>query len=105
MRTILCALTAALLAGPALLGAAHARDNGSGPTSEQIYCQNRAVNDYWDQVKACDQSLSDIPDQLALCKSDATADLSRAKAACTTVSRTGGMRPVLGGGGVFERVR
>lgn len=54
----------------------------SGPTSEQIYCQNRAVNDYWDQVKECDKALGDIPSQNAQCKSDAAADLRRNKAAC-----------------------
>ena len=105
MTRILCALTAAFLAGPALLGAAQAKDNGSGPTLEQIHCQNRAVNDYWDQVKACEQNLSDIPDQLALCKSDAAGDLRRAKAACTAASVLGGSRPVFNGGGVLERVR
>jgi hypothetical protein len=68
--------------------AAVAKDNGSGPTTEQIYCQNRAVNDYWDNVKACEQNLSDIPDQLALCKSDAYDDLKRAKAACLAQART-----------------
>src|SRR5262245_40695972 len=66
----------------ALTGAAVAEGKKSTPTNEQIYCQNRAVNDYWDQVKACDNNLSDIPDQLALCKSDAMDDLKRAKSAC-----------------------
>ncbi len=65
-----------------------AKDNGSGPTNAQIYCQNRAVNDYWDNVKACEDNLSDIPDQLALCKSDAYDDLKRAKAACLAKART-----------------
>lgn len=65
------------------------RKNGSGPTNEQIYCQNRAVNDYYASIQSCEQNLSDIPDQLALCKSDARADLNRAKAACIA-SRTQG---------------
>ena len=75
--------------------AAVAKDNGSGPTTEQIYCQNRAVNDYWDNVKACEQNLSDIPDQLALCKSDAYDDLKRAKAACLAKARIGGLGGVV----------
>ena len=65
------------------------RNNGKGPTNEQIYCQNRAVNDYWDQVKACDASLNDIPEQNALCKSDARADLDRAKSSCLAARANG----------------
>lgn len=73
------AVAAIMLAAlPPLIG----KPVSSGPTSEQIYCQNRAVNDYWDQIKACEASLSDLPSQLALCKSDAADDLRRRKAAC-----------------------
>jgi hypothetical protein len=71
--------------------AATAAQKGSGPTQAQIDCQNGAVNDYWANMKACEQNLSDLPDQLALCQSDARADLDRAKAACVA-SRVGGIR-------------
>jgi hypothetical protein len=71
--------------------AATAAQKGSGPTQAQIDCQNRAVNDYWDNMKSCEQNLSDLPDQLALCQSDARADLDRAKAGCVA-SRVGGIR-------------
>lgn len=84
--------------------AAIAKDNGSGPTTEQIYCQNRAVNDYWDQIKACEQNLSDIPDQLALCKSDAADDLRRAKSACLATRTIGaGKAPMATSGTVLRR--
>jgi hypothetical protein len=75
-------LVACLLLSGAAAGAVAAPNDGSGPTNEQIYCQNRAVNDYYDQVKACDANLSDIPAQNAQCKSDARADLDRAKKSC-----------------------
>ena len=63
----------------------------SEPTQAQIDCQNQAVNDYWANMKSCEQNLSDLPDQLALCQSDARADLDRSKAACLA-SRTLGTR-------------
>ena len=83
-------IATSLLSVYALTGAAFAEPKNSTPTNEQIYCQNRAVNDYWDNVKACEANLSDIPDQLALCKSDAMDDLKRAKASClaTRTSQT-----------------
>jgi hypothetical protein len=95
------ALAAMMLSLP-LAGLAHAEQKQSGgPTQSQIDCQNRAVNDYYDQIKACDQVLSDLPDQNALCHNDAAADLSRNKAACTAAMTTGG-QGVLGTGGVLD---
>jgi len=84
-RTLGCLI--ALCAATSMVHAE--QKNGSGPTNEQIYCQNRAVNDYYANVQSCEQNLSDIPDQLALCKSDARATLDRAKASCVA-SRTKG---------------
>jgi len=82
-----------LMLGVAAAQAEQKKD--SGPTQAQIDCKNRAVNDYWDQVKECDKALSDIPDQNALCKSDANADLKRSKAACVA-AMTGGTKGVVG---------
>jgi hypothetical protein len=84
------AFLAAGFAASLCVAANAAEKKESGPTQAQIDCQNRAVNDYWDQVKACDTALSDIPDQNALCKSDAAADLNRNKTACTAQAAIGG---------------
>ncbi|MEX0406780.1 hypothetical protein ABGN05_14005 [Aquibium sp. LZ166] len=82
-RLIATGLLGGLLANVLAISPALAEQKtGSGPTNEEIYCQNRAVNDYYDNVKACEANLSDLADQLALCKSDARADLDRAKASC-----------------------
>ena len=71
-----------------ITSAAFAETKTATPTNEQIYCQNRAVNEYRDNVKGCDNNLSDIPDQLTLCKAAALDDLRRAKTACLA-ARTG----------------
>lgn len=68
---------AVLLGGTLAVEAADNNNSDAG-----IYCHNRAVNDYYDNVASCERNLSDIPDQLALCKSDARADLARADEAC-----------------------
>lgn len=80
-------LAASVLAGSNSVGLAV--DNDSGPTQAQVDCQNRAVNDYWDNVKGCERNLADIPDQLKLCKDDARADLTRAKQRCVSAARAG----------------
>lgn len=96
---------AAIVAASSLMlwsSAALAIDNDSGPTQAQIDCQNRAVNDYWDNVRGCEQNLSDIPAQLQPCKNDARADLGRAKQQCLAAARAGAsVSP--GGGAVLDR--
>ena len=66
-----------------MLGVAQAEQKkDSGPTQAQIDCKNRAVNDYYAQVKECDRALRDVPAQNTLCKSDAAADMKQRKAGC-----------------------
>jgi hypothetical protein len=85
-------------------GSLRAEQKGSGPTQAQIDCKNRAVNDYWDQLKACDQVLSDLPADNAQCHSDAADDLHRRQAACTAQMTAGsvGGQGVLGTGTVLD---
>lgn len=77
--------------------AAEARDNGY--SSDPILCHNQAVNDYYDQVAECEKNLSDIPDQLALCKQDAADDFHRRDAACSGNSAALGANGGLMNGG------
>lgn len=103
-KTVSAVSLALCVALVGLVGTASAeQNNGSGPTQAQIDCQNRAVNDYWDQVKACDQNLSDLPADNQMCKDDARADLSRRKSACTAAIVAGGNgSTVLGTSGVLD---
>jgi hypothetical protein len=87
------AATALLIAGTI---AAEAKPN-NGYSSDPIYCHNQVVNDYYDQVKACEQSLGDDPASLAQCKQDASDDYYRRDAACKSGSAAikGGLGGVL----------
>lgn len=98
--TLLLSLSLATAAGSAFAE----QKNGSGPTQAQIDCQNRAVNDYYDQLKECDKALSDLPNDNAQCQSDARSDLDRRKAACTAQMTVGvkGNLGVLATGGVLD---
>ena len=58
-------------------------------TQAEVDCWNRATNDYFDQVKECEKALSDIPQQLDQCKSDAKQDMDRARNQCVKAARTG----------------
>lgn len=88
-----CALSILSVVVPVTLAAS--AQKGAAPTQAQVDCQNQAVNDYWTQAKLCEQSLSDIPEQLAQCQSDARADLDRAKNACLSSRTVGGRVPGL----------
>jgi hypothetical protein len=84
---------------------AFAEQKGSGPTQGQIDCHNRAVNDYHDQVKACDQSLGDLPADNAQCKQDAYDDMRRTqRTQCGTIASIKQVQGVLGtaGGTVLD---
>ena len=86
-----------IVASTALSPAAFAAmNNGSGPSQSQIDCQNRAVNDYWDNVKSCEKALSDLPSDLAQCKSDAKDDMNRQKSQCVNAARLQGKRTIDG---------
>ena len=74
----LAATLMSVVAFAAFSPAAFAEKNtGAGPSQSQIDCQNRAVNDYWDNVKSCEGVLSDLPSDLAQCKADAKDDMNR----------------------------
>ena len=88
-----------------LASGAFAEQKGSGPTQGQIDCHNRAVNDYYDQVKACDQSLGDLPADNAQCKQDAYDDMRRTqRTQCGTIASIKQVQGVLGttGGAVLD---
>lgn len=94
---------------PLMLGAVAAQaeqKDGSGPTQAQIDCKNRAVNDYYDQLKECDKALSDLPADNAMCQSDAKDDLRRRQAGCTAAAARGTtVGPQAVGGGVLEQAQ
>jgi hypothetical protein len=102
VAAMITVLTLTLTAGVALAE----QKKPSGPTQAQIDCHNRAVNDYYDQVKACENSLGDLPADLQQCKDDAYADMRRTqRMQCGTVAAIAGGQSVLGTGAVLEPVQ
>jgi hypothetical protein len=96
---------ACLLVALGAVAAEAAPNNGSGPTQAQIDCHNRATNDYFDQTKACQQSLGDLPAELRQCIQDAFDDMNRRQAACKSAAKVGGvtkLNPAVLNGGVFK---
>jgi hypothetical protein len=93
------------LAALAASAAQAEQKDGSGPTQAQIDCNNRAVNDYYDQLKECDKALGDLPADNAMCQSDAKDDLRRRQAGCTAAAARGGatVGPQAVGGAVLDK--
>lgn len=105
MTATVAALVTVLSLGVASGGAFAEQKKPNSPTQAQIDCHNRAVNDYYDQVKACEQSLGDLPGDLAQCKQDAYDDMRRTqRTQCGTVAALTQVQGVLGttGGAVFD---
>jgi|GEM_PF-6779479 len=58
-------------------------------TQAEVNCWNQATNDYYAQLKECETALSDIPQQLDQCKSDARQDMDRRQNQCVKAAKTG----------------
>jgi hypothetical protein len=94
---VIAAIALALSLSLVVFRAGHAEQKkDSGPTQAQIDCKNRAVNDYYDQLKECDKALGDLPADNAQCHSDARSDLDRTQSDCMAALTTGGLKGIKG---------